>query len=73
MSESMYRNLERIHVGFLSQITGQRAVRHKEGTWRQMAAEKVIKKAGTQYLEAFIDRRQATVAKWLDLRPILEV
>ena len=38
-----------------------------------MAAEKVLEKAGTQSLGTYIDRRQATLAEWVTLRPILEV
>ena len=49
-------------MGFLRQITGQRAVRQYDGDWRQVAAEKVLEKAGTQSLGNYIDRRQAIVA-----------
>ena len=38
-----------------------------------MSAEKVLEKAGTQSLGNYIDRRQATVAEWVALRPILEI
>ena len=39
-----------------------------------MTAEKVINKgAGTQTLGTYIDRRQATVAEWVALRPILDI
>ena len=44
-------------MGFLRKITGQREVRHKDRTWRRAAAEKVLKKTGTQYLGSYIDRR----------------
>ena len=63
MLEAMSRNQEGVHVGFLKQITGQREVRQKDGTWRCVTAEKVLKKAGTHYLGSYIDRRQATVAE----------
>ena len=52
---------------------GQRAVRQEYGTWRQAAAEKVLDKAGTQYVGTYIDRRQATVAEWVASLPILEL
>ena len=71
--EEISRNLEGVHVGFLRQITGQRVVQQEEGTWRQVAAQKVLEKAGTQPLGTYIDRSQATVAEWVALRPILEV
>ena len=73
MSEAMSRKLEGVNMGFLRQIMGQRAVRRKERNWRQVAAEKVLEKAGTHSLGAYTDRRQTTVAEWVELRPILEV
>ena len=45
----------------------------KIGTWRQVATEMVLDKAGTQPLGNYIERRQATMAEWVPLRPILEV
>ena len=69
----MSRKLEGVHVGFLQRIKRQRVVQQKDGTWRQVAAGTVIEKAGTQPLGTYIDRRQATVAEWVALRPILEV
>ena len=38
-----------------------------------MAAETVLEKAVNQPLETYIERRQAIVAEWVALRPILEV
>ena len=38
LSEAVSRKLEGVHVGFLRQITGQRAVRQEDGTWRQVAS-----------------------------------
>ena len=60
-------------MGFLSQITGQRVVRQEDGTWRQVKAYNFLEKLVTQPLGTYIDRRQATVAKWVALLPILEV
>ena len=57
----------------LIQITGQKSKHQRDRTWRSAAAEKVIKEAVTQSLGAYIDKRQATVAEWVDLRLILEV
>ena len=47
--------------------------KRKVGTWRQVAADKVLEKSGTKSVGVCIDRRQATVAEWVALRPILEV
>ena len=62
MSEAMSRKLEGVHVAFLWQITRQGAVRHKDGTWRQVSAETILEKAGTHPLCTYIGRRQSTVA-----------
>ena len=67
------QNLEGVHVGFLRQMTGQKAKRQRDGTWRIEAAEEVPKESVTQTLGAYIDKRQATVAEWVTLRPILEI
>ena len=58
---------------FLRQTTGQKEKWQRDGTWRSEAADKFIKEAGTQSLGAYIDKRQATVAEWVALRPIIEV
>ena len=60
-------------MGLLHRITRQGAVRQKDGTWRQVEAETVLERAGTQPLGTHIGRRQATLAKWVMLSPILEV
>ena len=48
-------------------------MRQENGTWRQVAADKILENSGTQSLGTYIDRRQATVEEWGALRPILEV
>ena len=73
LSEAMPQKLEGVHVGFLNQITGQRAVQQKYETLRYVSADKAIKKALTQSLGEYIDRQKVTVAEWLELRPILVV
>ena len=64
-------NLEGVHVGFLRNLTGQKSKRQRDGTWRSEAEVKVINETGTQTLGAYINNRQATVAEWVVLRPIL--
>ena len=73
LSETMSRKLEGVHVGFLRQITGQRVEIRDDGTWPQVAADKFLEKAGTQYLGDYIERRQESVTEWVALRTILEV
>ena len=67
------RKLEGVHVGILRNITGQREKKQRGGTWRNEAAAKVLKEAGTHSLGAYIDKRQASMAEWVALRPILEI
>ena len=71
MSEAMSPKLEEVHVGFLSQITGQKEKQQRDRTWEIEAEEKFVKKSGTQFLGAYIDKQQATVAEWVVLWPIL--
>ena len=73
MLTEMSRKLEGMHVGFLRQVTGQMARRQREGTWRSVVEVEVIKESGTHTLWLYIDKWQATVAKWVVLRPILEI
>ena len=73
MLEAMSWNLEGVHMVFISQITGKRIELNRDGTCKSVAEEKVLKEAVTQSLRAYIDRRQATVAEWVALQPILEV
>ena len=61
--ETWVLNLEGVHVGSLRKMMGQKANRHREGTRRSEAAEKLLKEAGTQILGAYIDKWQATVAE----------
>ena len=60
-------------MGLLNQITEKTTVKQMDGTWICVETEKELKEAGTQYLGAYIDKRQATVAEWAALQSILEV
>ena len=73
LSEAMCSKLEGVHVVFLSQIIGKREVQREDRTWGKVAAEKVPKKAGTDPLGIYIDRRQEKVTEWVALHQILEV
>ena len=73
LSEAISSNLEEVHMGFLNQITGQREVQQEDGTWRQVEEKKVLEKAESHSLGNYIERIHATVAEWVELRPILEV
>ena len=73
LSAPMMQRLEGAHVSFLRQVTQKQATQRRDGSWRQMTAEAVLQGAGTQSLRTYVDRRQATVADWLALRPIFDI
>ena len=73
MLAEMSKNLEGVHGGFLIQVTGKTCNQQIDGTWRNAALVSVLKETGTQTLGTYIGKRQATVAEWMELRPILEV
>ena len=52
----MSQDLEGVHMGFLRQMTDQKAKRQRDGTWRSDAAAKVLKEAVTQTLGSYIDK-----------------
>ena len=60
-------------MGFLRQATKLKAKNMKDGSWQKVAAEKVLRGAGTQLLQTYLKRRQVTVAEWLALRTIFDV
>ena len=60
-------------MSFLRQVTHKQAMRHRDGSWQQVPAEEVLQGAVTQTLRAYVKRRQATVAEWVDTRPIFDV
>ena len=69
----MAYRLEGAHVGFLWCVTKLKENKLKYGLWRKAATNKVIQGAETQPLQTYLDRMQATVAKWVALRPIFDI
>ena len=67
------KNIEGVHVGFLWQVTGMKDQKLGGKTWRNEGADGVLQAAGTKPIWGYINKRQATVAEWVDLRPIFEV
>ena len=60
-------------MGFLHQVKKSKAKRLMDGSWRKFAAKKVLQGAKTQPNQTYLDRRQATVVKWVALRLFLNV
>ena len=42
LSDAISRKLDGVHMGFLNKITVNREVQQRDGTWRCVAAEKVL-------------------------------
>ena len=72
-SVPMEQRLDRVHVGFLRQVTNLKAKSLSNGSWRKVATEKVLQGACTQPLHNYLERRQSEAAEWKALRPIFDV
>ena len=72
LSEAMLNKLEGVHVGLLRQVMGMKARSLGDKTWTKEGTGRVLQAAGTKSLREYIDKRQATVAEWVALRPISE-
>ena len=68
-----YIVIEGRHMEFLRMITGKRVKQLEDGTWETPGAEGIQEVAGTPSARIYIERRQATVAQWVALRPLFEV
>ena len=69
----MAQRLGVVHVGFLQKVTKLKAKILRDGSWQKVAEENVLQEAGTQPLQTYLDRRKATVAELVALRPIFDV
>ena len=65
--------MEGIHTGFLRHIMGKQARRRRYVTWETPGAEGVREATWTQLARIYIGRRQASMAKWVALRPLFEM
>ena len=69
----MVQMLGGVHVGFLQQITKSKEKRLRDGLWRKAEGKTVLRGAGTQPLQTYLDKRQVKVAEWVALWPIFNV
>ena len=44
-----------------------------DGSWRKVAANELLKRAETQLLQTYLERRQATVEEWAAIRDFFDV
>ena len=54
-------------------IMGKRANKLGDGTWETPGTEGILEAEGTQSMRIYIERRKATVAQWVALRPLFEI
>ena len=73
LSVPIAQRVEGFHVVFLRQVTKLKERSLKDGFWQKVTAEKVLQGEGTQPLQTYLGRRQATMAGWVALRPIFEL
>ena len=62
LSAAIAKKLVGVHVRFLQHVTMMKAKIQKGGSWRNMVSEILLQVSGTQPLQTYIERRQATVA-----------
>ena len=67
----LMQKLEGVHVILIWQVTRKHETRRRDGYWLQVTTEVAIQGEGKQFLRTYVDRQHATVAEWVDLRPIL--
>ena len=69
----MAKRIEGMHTEFLLISTGKREKQLGDGTWETPGAEDIREASGTQLSRIYMERRQATAAQWVALRPLFEV
>ena len=60
-------------MGFLRQVKKLKTKGLRGGLWQKAAEKKIIQGSGTQPIQTYLDRRQATLTEWGDLRTIFDV
>ena len=70
---AIINNLEGVHMFFLRHVTGMKAQRLGDETWKKEGPERLIQAARTKPLREYIDKRQATIVEWVALWQIFEV
>ena len=69
----MMKTVERNHMGLLCQITGNQSRQKEYGVWETRATEEALQTKGMQSASKYIGCREATVAQWVTMCPLLEV
>ena len=70
---SMTNRIEGMHTEFLQMITGERSRKLGDGKWETPGEEVIREAVGIHLDRIYIERRQATVSKWVALHPLFEL
>ena len=70
---SIEKRIEGTHTYFLQMIMEKRAKKFGDGSWETPVAEGIRKAAVTHSDRIYTEQRQATIAQWVELRPLFEV
>ena len=57
LTAAMTQNLEGVHIGLLRQVTGKKAQRLRDETWRNEGEGSMIEATGTKRLRDYINKR----------------
>ena len=66
----MEKRIEGTHTELPQMITGKRAKQSVDDTWEMPGAEGIREASGTQSARIYKERRKATVAQWVAIRPL---
>ena len=69
----MAQRLEVVHLGFLIQVKKLKEKMLKDSSWRKVEADIALQGTGTQPLQTYLVRSQATVEEWVALQTIFKV
>ena len=73
ITETMSQRLEEARVSFFRRITRKQETRQRDGSWRQVPTEAVLRGEGTQTLRTYVARQQATVAEGVATWPVFDM
>ena len=60
-------------MNLLRQVARKQSMRRRDGSWRKVPAEEMLKGVGIQTIRTYVARQQATVAEWVATWPIFDV
>ena len=73
VSPMMERALSAFIHGAASRLTGRQPRKGRDGKWYYPSPEGAMKEAGLTDVRTSMNRRENTVAHYIDMRPLLEI